>query len=51
MIEYNIKPLDATTWPDFARLIEANNGVWGWVLVHVVSCEERKHRRLPGVKA
>lgn len=29
MIEYKIKPLDASTWPDFARLVEANNGVWG----------------------
>jgi GNAT superfamily N-acetyltransferase len=23
------KPLDATTWPDFARLVEKHNGVWG----------------------
>jgi GNAT superfamily N-acetyltransferase len=23
------KPLDATTWPDFARLVERHNGVWG----------------------
>jgi GNAT superfamily N-acetyltransferase len=29
MPEYRTKPLDATTWPDFARLVEANNGVWG----------------------
>jgi GNAT superfamily N-acetyltransferase len=29
MTEYTVKPLDATTWPDFARLVEANNGVWG----------------------
>jgi GNAT superfamily N-acetyltransferase len=29
MIDYRTKPLDATTWPDFARLVEANNGVWG----------------------
>jgi GNAT superfamily N-acetyltransferase len=26
---YITKALDATTWPDFARLVEANNGVWG----------------------
>ena len=26
---YETKPLDETTWPDFARLAEANNGVWG----------------------
>jgi GNAT superfamily N-acetyltransferase len=23
------RPLDAGTWPEFARLVEANNGVWG----------------------
>jgi len=23
------RALDAATWPDFARLVEANNGVWG----------------------
>jgi hypothetical protein len=26
---YETKALDAQTWPDFARLVEANNGVWG----------------------
>ena len=29
MTGYAIKPLDADTWPDFARLVEENNGVWG----------------------
>jgi len=29
MSSYEIKALDANTWPDFARLVEANNGVWG----------------------
>lgn len=29
MPTYETKALDATTWPDFARLVEANNGVWG----------------------
>lgn len=29
MREYGTKALDETTWPDFARLVEANNGVWG----------------------
>lgn len=29
MIDYITRPLDATTWPDFARLVEAHNGVWG----------------------
>jgi GNAT superfamily N-acetyltransferase len=29
MSKYITKALDDTTWPDFARLVEANNGVWG----------------------
>jgi GNAT superfamily N-acetyltransferase len=29
MVDYRTKPLDATTWSDFAGLVEANNGVWG----------------------
>ena len=28
-MEYSTKPLDASTWRDFKRLVEANNGVWG----------------------
>jgi GNAT superfamily N-acetyltransferase len=26
---YTTRALDASTWPDFAGLVEANNGVWG----------------------
>src|SRR4051795_5992476 len=26
---YTTRPLDADTWSDFSRLVEANNGVWG----------------------
>ena len=29
MPDYIVKTLDKTTWPDFARLVRANNGVWG----------------------
>ena len=29
MPTFTTKALDATTWPDFVRLVEANNGVWG----------------------
>ena len=29
MPSFTIKPLNKTTWPDFARLVEKNNGVWG----------------------
>ena len=34
----SVRPLDVHTWPAFARLVEANNGVWGgcWCMgVHV----------------
>ena len=27
--QYTTKPLTLETWPDFAALVEANNGVWG----------------------
>jgi GNAT superfamily N-acetyltransferase len=26
---FDVRPLDATTWPDFAALVERHNGVWG----------------------
>ena len=26
---FSVRPLTESTWPDFARLVEANNGVWG----------------------
>ncbi len=29
MSDFSVKPLDESTWPDFARLVEKNNGVWG----------------------
>jgi GNAT superfamily N-acetyltransferase len=29
MAGFVVKALDATTWPDFARLVEKHNGVWG----------------------
>ena len=29
MAELTSKPLDPSTWPDFARLVEAHRGVWG----------------------
>lgn len=29
MPNFTIKALDPDTWPEFARLVEANNGVWG----------------------
>ena len=29
MPDFTVKPLDDSTWPDFARLVEKHNGVWG----------------------
>ena len=29
MPDYTTRPLDAESWPDFAELVEAHNGVWG----------------------
>lgn len=29
MAGFSVKPLDETTWLDFARLVEHHNGVWG----------------------
>jgi len=29
MADFTVKPLDEHTWPDFARLVEKHNGVWG----------------------
>jgi GNAT superfamily N-acetyltransferase len=29
MADFNVKCLDGATWPDFARLVERHNGVWG----------------------
>jgi GNAT superfamily N-acetyltransferase len=26
---FRVKPLDASTWPDFVELVERHNGVWG----------------------
>jgi GNAT superfamily N-acetyltransferase len=32
---YTVKPLTSKTWPDFARLVEKHNGVWGgcWCII------------------
>jgi ribosomal protein S18 acetylase RimI-like enzyme len=29
MSDFTVKPLDESTWLDFARLVEKHNGVWG----------------------
>lgn len=48
MVEYTVKPFIANTWPDFSRLIEANNGVWGgcWCMGYtgpVAGSEQGEH--------
>lgn len=29
MSDFVVKPLNESTWPDFARLVEKHNGIWG----------------------
>jgi GNAT superfamily N-acetyltransferase len=29
LTDFGVKPLDETTWPDFAALVAKHNGVWG----------------------
>jgi GNAT superfamily N-acetyltransferase len=29
MAGFEVRPLEESTWPDFARLVESQNGVWG----------------------
>ena len=38
-----VHPLDVATWPAFARLVEANNGVWGgcWCMGFHVRLKDR----------
>jgi len=43
---FTVKPLDQTTWPDFARLVEKHNGVWGgcWCMgFHIQGPEPKPH--------
>ena len=46
--EFLVKPLNASTWPDFASLVERHGGVWGgcWCLAfHPEGKERGPHRR------
>lgn len=48
MSAFVVKPLSASTWPDFAALVERHNGVWGgcWCLeFHAEGKERGAHRR------
>jgi GNAT superfamily N-acetyltransferase len=43
-LDLSVRPLDVETWPAFAQLVEANNGVWGgcWCMgFHVKLGKER----------
>jgi hypothetical protein len=46
--DFSARPLDASTWPDFASLVERHGGVWGgcWCLAfHPEGKERGPHRR------
>ena len=48
MPDYTVKALDASTWPDFAGLVERHHGVWGgcWCLeFHPEGKARGPHRR------
>jgi GNAT superfamily N-acetyltransferase len=45
---FSVKPLDETTWEDFARLVERHKGIWGgcWCLeFHPEGAERSDQRR------
>ncbi len=44
--DFSVRPLDDSTWPDFARLVEKHNGVWGgcWCMgFHLEHREPKEH--------
>ena len=46
--KFTVKPLDGSSWEDFAALVERHNGVWGgcWCLeFHPEGAERGAHRR------
>lgn len=44
MDEYTVRALTPETWPDFARLVEKHNGVWGgcWCVWFHPDCPEKR---------
>jgi GNAT superfamily N-acetyltransferase len=49
MSSFTVKPLSATSWPDFAALVERHEGIWGgcWCLAfHAEGKEPGPHRRM-----
>jgi GNAT superfamily N-acetyltransferase len=45
--DFDVRPLDPSTWPDFAALVERHNGVWGgcWCLEFHPEGAERSAQR------
>ncbi|GAB4096332.1 hypothetical protein GCM10028787_18070 [Brachybacterium horti] len=48
---WEVRPLDATTWDDFAELVERNGGVFGgcWCMGHHATAEGISHHQVPGI--
>ena len=44
MTSFHTKPLDESTWTDFARLVEKHNGVWGGCWCMAFHLDERGFR-------
>lgn len=42
-MSYTVRPLDASTWDEFAELVERNNGIFGgcWCMGYHAECGER----------
>lgn len=49
---WEVRPLDATTWDDFAELVERNGGVFGgcWCMGHHATTEGISHHQVPGIR-
>ena len=45
---YAVRALSPETWPDFARLVEAHNGVWGGCWCLAFHAGDRQHRTFEG---
>jgi GNAT superfamily N-acetyltransferase len=48
MAEFNVKPLDKSTWPHFAQLVERHNGIWGGCWCMSFHTEGVGRTRTPG---
>ena len=48
---WDVRPLDASTWEDFAELVERNGGVFGgcWCMGHHATAEGTSYHQVPGI--